>query len=94
MDWALDCNIASATTSVNDGKGGVSRYQQGGDCESEIVAGCMDLVARDARELFQLYGAKVKWLQHEHAVGDVFAGWGPREVAAKLAHLKDFYENR
>ncbi len=55
---------------------------------------CLSLVARDLRDLFELYGAKVKWVLHESEVGDLFDSWEPDKRSIVLDELKDRFESR
>jgi len=64
------------------------------DEECEVTISCLELVARDLRDLFLLFHSKLRWLVREEQVGDIFTGWPENEVRAVLAHLKDFYNSR
>lgn len=64
------------------------------DEESEVVLSCLELVALDIRELFTLFYEKLKWIDKEEEVGDLFNTWEEAEVSAILTHLKSFYNDR
>jgi len=61
--------------------------------ESEVVVTCLDIVARDLRELFHMYGRKLHWLMQEQEVGDVFEGWSDEEIDTLLQRLKKGYND-
>ena len=57
----------------------------------------MELVARDLKDLFTMYYAKLRWLLLEEEGGNnsgLFEGWRIDEVEAVLSHLKTFYDER
>lgn len=62
------------------------------DCE--IVCACVELVARDLRDLFLLYEDKLRWVVTEEEVGDLFEGWDEAEVRAVLSHFRNYYNDR
>lgn len=64
------------------------------EADSEVVMTCLSLVARDLRDLFELYGAKVKWVLNESEVGDLFDSWEPDKRSIVLAELKDRFESK
>jgi hypothetical protein len=61
---------------------------------SEVVVACVELIARDLRDLFNLYSQKLRWVLAEEEIGDVFAGWNAVEVHSILKHFKDFYNKK
>jgi len=64
------------------------------DEECEVVLSCLELVALDIRELFTIFYEKLKWIDKEEEVGDLFSTWEEAEVSAILTHLKSFYNDR
>lgn len=67
------------------------------DGSEEVVAGCLELVARDLKELFVAYYDKLHWLLLEEEQGfgrELFEGWKLEEVEAVFGHFKSFYDDR
>ena len=64
------------------------------DEECEVVIDCLELVALDIRELLTIFYEKLKWIDKEEEVGDLFSTWEEAEVSAILTHLKSFYNDR
>ena len=63
----------------------------------EITLVSMELVARDLKDLFTMYYAKLRWLLLEEEGGNyvgLFEGWRIDEVEAVLTHLTTFYDER
>lgn len=55
---------------------------------------CLELLARDVRELFLLFHTKLRFVVKEEATGDLFQDWNESEVRAILQHFKSFYNDR
>ena len=62
--------------------------------ECSVTMSCLELVARDLRELFLLFHSKLRFVVSEAALGDLFAAWPEAEVRAVLQHLKAYYNDR
>ena len=62
--------------------------------ECEVVIDILELLALDIRELFTIFYEKLKWIDREEEVGDLFSTWQEAEVSAILTHLKSFYNDR
>ena len=62
------------------------------DCEL-VYTTALDLVARDAKVLFELFHEKLSWVLREAEIGDLFdsAEWKEEDVTALLAMFKRFY---
>jgi hypothetical protein len=62
------------------------------DCEL-VYTTALDLVAWDAKTLFELFHEKLSWVLREAEIGDIFdsAEWKEEDVAALLAMFKHFY---
>ena len=66
-------------------------------CVGDVTLVCMELVARDLKDLFTMYYEKLRWLLLEEEGGNnagLFEGWRIDEVDAVLAHLRSFYDER
>lgn len=64
------------------------------DEECEVVIDCLELLALDIRELFTVYYEKLKWIDREDQVGDLFKDLPEAEISTILTHLKSFYNDR
>ena len=64
------------------------------DEECEVTVCCLELLARDIRELFLLFHTKLRFVVKEDATGDLFQDWNESEVRAILQHFKAFYNDR
>jgi hypothetical protein len=63
----------------------------------ELLSGCIELVARDLKDLFTAYFEKLQWLLAEEESGqntELFAEWKAEEVEAVLEHFKSFFDDR
>lgn len=66
----------------------------GQDEECAVSMSCLELVARDVRELFLLLHSKLRFVVQEQATGNLFSDWPEAEVRAVLQHLKSYYNDR
>jgi hypothetical protein len=45
------------------------------DKECEATSVCLELIAKDIRQLFILYHEKIRWIIREEEIGDLFEAW-------------------
>ena len=60
----------------------------------DMVVSCAELVARDLRNLFRLFHAKLMWVLIEEQQGDLFLGWEKDDVHSVLTIFKNFYNDK
>jgi hypothetical protein len=62
------------------------------ECDATIA--CLELVARDVKDMFTLFDKKLQWLKQEDEVGDIFAGWDASDKDVVLRHLNTSRDDR
>lgn len=64
------------------------------DEECEVSMSCLELLARDVRELFLLFHAQLRFVVAEHTSGRIFDEWPEAEVNTVIQHFKSYYNDR
>jgi len=64
--------------------------------EGEASMCCLEMLAIDLRELFQLFSEKLRWLlqENQESGGAVFEGWSDDEVSTVISRFKSFHNTR